>query len=125
MQPTDPIFPDPTSPRRMTLRRWPNLRLALLGLFLIFGAVFGVQVIEMALKQIFISLTEPTKQPGWEEKWETSLYAAWLIGVVIILPLMLTGMTIIPFTAYRAIRDFFLRRKLAAKPPQNELPPSA
>jgi hypothetical protein len=93
--------------------KYPNARLAALGFVLIYGAggiFIGVEGLGWLLLKY---LTEPEPTPNWETYWKIFGWALWVFGVVVVFPLTLAAMTMIPFAAYRTIRDFFIRRHLA------------
>jgi hypothetical protein len=93
--------------------KYPNARLAALGVILIYGPAGIAKGIEGIGWLVFRYLTEPVRTPNWEIYWNIFVWSFWVFGVVVVFPLMLAGATIIPFAAYRAIRDFFARRRFA------------
>jgi len=90
---------------------YPNARLAGLGLVLIYGTLGIGKGVEGLGWLLFKHLTEPVPTPNWETYWNIFLWAFWVFGVVLLFPVVLVGMTMIPFAAYRAIRDFLIRRR--------------
>lgn len=91
--------------RMARLNQWsktfPNIRLAVLGLLLIYlpGGVFWA--IEAAGRPAFEYLKQT---PDGMFYWVVILKCMPLVGLLLLIP-VLTGMTMIPFAAYRAIRN--------------------
>ena len=103
----------PDAPRlnRMArLNQWskafPNARLAVLGLLLIYlpGAVLFA--IEAAGRPAFEYLKQ---RPDGMFYWDVILKCLPFVAMLLAVP-MIAGMTMIPFAAYRAIRDRFAKR---------------
>ena len=89
---------------------YPNARLAGLGLILIYGAAGIFKGVEGLGWLLFKHLTEPVPTPNWETYWNIFLWTFWVFGIVFLFPVVLAGMAMIPFAAYRAIRDLLRRR---------------
>jgi hypothetical protein len=87
-------------------KTFPNARLAVLGLILIVLAVGVGSVIEATGRPLFEYLTQ---RPGGEIYWELIVKSMPIVGILLLIP-TLAGMTMIPFAAYRAIRDRFATR---------------
>jgi hypothetical protein len=82
---------------------YPNARLAGLGLVLMYAPVGMFKAIEWLLLKYFT---------GLESYWNVILWTFWAFGVFVVFPIMLAGMVMIAFAAYRATRDFLRRRRL-------------
>jgi hypothetical protein len=89
---------------------YPNSRLAAFGMVLILLAAAVLKSVEALGWMLFNYLTEPVKTPGWESYWNAFLIGVWATSIIL-LTVMITGMAMIMFAAYRAIREF-LGRKL-------------
>jgi hypothetical protein len=92
-------------------KAFPNARIAALGLMLILLVAGLLKSVEAFGWVFFKYLTVPVKMPNWESYWNGFLTSLWLLSIVL-LPVMLAGMTMILFAAYRAVRDL-LAKKLA------------
>jgi len=90
-------------------RRYPNARLAALGLvsILLVGGV--LKSLEGLGWLSFQYLKEPEKKPNWESDWNVFLTAYWVMGIVSI-AVDVVAMTMIVFAGYGAIRDLVRRR---------------
>ena len=87
---------------------FPNARLAVFGLFLIFLAGSVLQLVEASARPVFHYLREHVGEPNWEYYWNAYVTGFWCLGILMVVP-MLAGMTMIPFAGYRALRDFLAR----------------
>jgi hypothetical protein len=91
------------------LAAYPNARLALLGLSLILLGVGVGKTVEGLGKLLVSRLTEPT--PGSNAELYLGAYAIGALVIsIIMLACVFAGMTLIPFAAYRAVRDSLARK---------------
>jgi hypothetical protein len=87
-------------------KAFPNARLAVLGVLLIYTAGGVLSAIEAAGRPAFEYLNQ---WPDGRLYWDAMLKCIPFVAVLLGIP-MIAGMTMIAFAAYRVIRDRFAKR---------------
>ena len=88
-------------------RKYPNARLAALGLILIYIPVGAAKGFEVATIKLFDFLYEG---PDGGVYYRLAAIPTVIVMFLLCIPIFV-GTVMIPFAAYRAIRDYFARRR--------------